>query len=83
MSVHVLEPEVEELVVRLTALTGETENDAILKAVQQRLDALSSSETEARLSRMRAISARIAAMPVLDDRSADEIMGYNEHGHFD
>jgi hypothetical protein len=29
------------------------------------------------------ISERVTRLPILDDRSADEIIGYNEHGHFD
>jgi antitoxin VapB len=29
------------------------------------------------------IVERVKRLPVLDDRSADEIIGYNEHGHFD
>lgn len=35
------------------------------------------------LDRVRAIQAEIARLPVLDARSPDEILGYNEHGHFD
>ena len=30
---------------------------------------------------IRAIQAEIAQLPVLDPRSPDEIIGYNEHGH--
>jgi antitoxin VapB len=29
------------------------------------------------------IVERVKRMPVLDDRSPDEIIGYNKHGHFD
>jgi antitoxin VapB len=29
------------------------------------------------------IVRRFNELPVLDDRSPDEILGYNEHGHFD
>ena len=35
------------------------------------------------LARVRAIQAAVARLPVLDHRSPDEILGYNEHGHFD
>ena len=35
------------------------------------------------LARVRAIQAEIAQLPVLDPRSADEIIGYNQRGHFD
>lgn len=35
------------------------------------------------LMRVRAIRAELAALPVLDDRGPDEIIGYNQRGHFD
>jgi hypothetical protein len=35
------------------------------------------------LARVRAIQEEMAQLPVLDDRSPDEIIGYNERGHFD
>ena len=35
------------------------------------------------LARVRAIQAEIAQLPILDPRSADEIIGYNDSGHFD
>ena len=35
------------------------------------------------LARVRAIQAEVARLPILDARSPDEILGYNEHGHFD
>jgi antitoxin VapB len=33
--------------------------------------------------RIQAIVDDVKKLPVLDDRSPDEIIGYNEHGHFD
>lgn len=38
---------------------------------------------ETLLARVRAIQQEIAQLPVLDERSADEIICYNERGHFD
>jgi hypothetical protein len=35
------------------------------------------------LARVRVIQEEMARLPVLDDRTADEILGHNEHGHFD
>jgi hypothetical protein len=35
------------------------------------------------LARVRAIQEEVARLPVLDGRSADEIIGYNRRGHFD
>jgi antitoxin VapB len=37
-------------------------------------------DREPRLAEMRAISQRVAALPDLDTRSADEIIGYDENG---
>lgn len=34
------------------------------------------------LARVRAIQKEVARLPVLDERSPDEIIGYNEQGHF-
>ncbi len=35
------------------------------------------------IKQMKEFANRIAAMPILDDRSDDEILGYNAEGHFD
>jgi hypothetical protein len=35
------------------------------------------------LARVRAIQEEVARLPVLDNRSPDQIIGYNERGHFD
>jgi hypothetical protein len=39
-------------------------------------------DVHALLARVRAIQQEIAQPPVLDKRSSDEIIGYNERGHF-
>ena len=41
------------------------------------------SDAAALLARVRAIQAEVAGLPVHDSRSPDEIIGYNERGHFD
>jgi hypothetical protein len=40
-------------------------------------------DADALIARVRAIQQEVAGLPVLDKRSPDEIIGYNEHGHFD
>ena len=35
------------------------------------------------LARVRAIQVEVARLPVFDSRSPEEILGYNERGHFD
>jgi len=40
-------------------------------------------DAAALLARVRAIQEEISRLPVLDDRGPDDIIGYNERGHFD
>jgi hypothetical protein len=35
------------------------------------------------LARVRAIQAEVARLPIFDSRSPEEILAYNERGHFD
>jgi antitoxin VapB len=83
MSVLIENPETDQLLGRLSALTGESCEEAVQQAVRERLERLVADDREAYITRIRAITSRIAALPVLDARTADEIIGYNEHGHFD
>jgi hypothetical protein len=59
---------------------GEHDAEIILLDAEPSLPPL---EPDKLLARVRAIQAEIAKLPILDDRSPDEILGYNEHGHFD
>ena len=40
------------------------------------------SDANVLLTRVRAIQDALARLPVLDDRSPEEIIGYNDRGHF-
>jgi hypothetical protein len=44
---------------------------------------LAEHDVEEVLKRIRRIQEEIARLPILDDRSPDEIVGYNKNGHFD
>ena len=65
---------------RVTGLpAGEHDAEIMLienEAKPQKLDA------QALLVRVRDIQTEVARLPVLDGRSPDEIIGYNEQGHF-
>jgi antitoxin VapB len=83
MKVTMDDPEFEQAVKELAAATGEPEDISVKIAVNERLDRVTRRSAKEFLSRIRKITDRVAEMPVLDARSADEIIGYNEHGHFD
>ena len=81
---HINSPDVERDVRRLAAATGESLTDAVGVSVRERLRRLRPHEDrEALLRDVRAIVNGLAKVPDQDTRSDDEIVGYNEHGHFD
>jgi antitoxin VapB len=85
-ALNIRDREVHELARRLAERTGETMTEAVRKALAERLDRTAApvpADIELRRRRIRAIVEEFRGLPVLDDRSPDEIVGYNEHGHFD
>jgi len=71
-----------EVVGKIRQLAREQHIDltqAVNLAVSHELER-SKERREARLHRMRAVADRLAALPVLDRRSADKILGYDESG---
>jgi antitoxin VapB len=84
MALHIQDPETDKLARELSAATGETITQAVNTALRERMSKVAPARSEAEyIARIKAITARVAAMPVLDNRSADEILGYNEQGLFD
>ena len=81
MGINVKNPEAERLVRALVEITGETLTDAITESVRERLERKQrGADLDRSLERVRAIQRRLQARPLLDARSADEIVGYDEHG---
>jgi antitoxin VapB len=82
MAISIKSPEADRLARQLAATTGESITMAITVAMRERLER----EERKRLSKaalleeIRAISHHCAALPVLDARSEDEILGYDENG---
>ncbi|WP_418158826.1 type II toxin-antitoxin system VapB family antitoxin [Benzoatithermus flavus] len=77
------DPEVDELARRLAARTGETVVHAVEQALRERLvrtRELSPEEIEERRRRIRAYVNEYRSLPVIDPRSPDGILGYDEHG---
>jgi antitoxin VapB len=73
--------EADRLARRLAATTGESLTEAVLVALRERLAREErrrrSESIGVRLDRWR---AEMAELPVLDPRTPDEIIGYDEHG---
>ena len=81
MALNIRNPEAERLAAELAKLTGETKTDALTKALRDRLARVRRERIGRRLAdELEEIAEHCASLPVLDDRSAEEILGYDETG---
>lgn len=85
MAILIKDREADQLIRALAERTGESITDAVKEAVRERLKNLPPSEAEIaeRKRKIDAIIARGRKLKIVDDRTPDEIIGYNERGHFD
>ena len=71
----------ERLARQVAGETGESITEAIQKSLEERWDRLKERRRGRALTRqIEDILRRVDALPTLDDRSPDEILGYDEHG---
>jgi antitoxin VapB len=81
MPLNIKEPNTKKVVLELAAITGEAVTTEVRNAVDERLQQIPRDESGRSLAdELLAIGARCSAMPDLDTRSADDILGYDEHG---
>jgi len=82
MALSIKHPEADRLARELAESTGEGITEAVLNALRERLARLRKRKPRTRplSDELRAIGERVAAMPVLDPRSGDDIIDYDERG---
>ena len=80
MAISIKDPETDRLARALAAATGESLTDAIRSALRDRLERELHRARRGIGVEVRRIQERIARLPVLDHRSPDELLGYDEHG---
>lgn len=81
MALSIKDPEADRLARELAARTGETLTETVVVSLRERLARETGrSHPIALREELAAIRRRCASLPVLDDRSAEEIIGYDEHG---
>lgn len=82
MPLSIKAPEADRLARELADTTGETITDAVIVAMRERLarEKRKREDKAALLADIRAIADHCASLPVLDTRSEDEIMGWDENG---
>ncbi|HAX45159.1 MAG TPA: type II toxin-antitoxin system VapB family antitoxin [Bryobacteraceae bacterium] len=79
---NIKDPEAHAMAKELARRTGKSLTAVVKEALQERLrrEPPAQQEQERLQAYLMRISAKIRALPVLDDRTADEIIGYDEHG---
>ena len=78
--------ETEELARRLARTIGKTPEDAIQDALQARAAAVGlnsdddASDRDAMITAARAVVRQYRQLPIIDNRTPDEFLAYDEHG---
>ena len=81
MALNIRNPETERLAAAVAKLTGETKTEAVKRALRERLSRLRRERTQRPLAdELDEIARHCARLSVLDDRTPEEILGYDEHG---
>jgi antitoxin VapB len=82
MPLSIKDPEADHLARNLAQLTGETITQAVTAALRERLarEQRKDQEVESLVKKIMDIGRHCASLPLLDRRSADEIIGYDKHG---
>lgn len=83
MPLSIKDSETEQLARELAKRTGETITQATKRALAERLKRtrhVSTLQREILLEELKSIRRRWNQLPVLDDRSPEEIIGYDENG---
>jgi antitoxin VapB len=72
--------EAHRLASKLAELKGESLTEAVLRSLRERLDREWLTPKDDIVERLLAIGEQLAKGPVYDDRTPDEIIGYDEFG---
>lgn len=81
MALSIKNPHAEELARELARRTGESITEAVALAVEERLRRLRwAPELELARREVEALLSELDALPELDARSPEEILGYDEEG---
>ena len=81
MGLNIKDEETDRLAREVAKLAGETITEAVRRSLADRVEALKAMRRDASfVGDIMAIGRRCAALPVRDERSADEILGYGDSG---
>ena len=82
MALNIKSSEADRLARELAAVTGESLTAAVTKALAERLERCRRRGGGVRRLALREIRDRVTSLTVLDERSDEEILGYDPDGTF-
>ena len=81
MALNIRNLETERLAQEVARRTGETKTEAVTQALRERLARLRRERSKRRLAdELEAIAEHCVSLPVLDARTPDEILEYDDRG---
>jgi antitoxin VapB len=80
MALSIKNDEADRLARALAAETGESLTDAVLAALRERLERERHRRGPDLVTRVGRLADELAQLPTLDDRTAEEIVGFDERG---
>ncbi len=80
MALSIKNSEADRLARELVEETGESLTDAVVAALRERLERERRRRGPGVRARIGRLADELAELPMLDDRSAEEIVGFDEHG---
>jgi antitoxin VapB len=80
MALSIKSDEADRLARELAAKTGETLTEAVEVALRERLDREQARNAASMSKRLKRLAADVAAVPIADNRTPEEIIGYDDAG---
>lgn len=80
MALSIKSDEADRLARELAAETGESLTEAVVVALRERLARQHARRRPPMSVRLRRLQSHVAALPVLDPRTPEEMLGYDDHG---
>jgi antitoxin VapB len=80
MTLNIKSPKADKLARELSDRTGENITEAVIKALEERLERTQSKYSPDLKEALTEIAKRCAKLPDLDPRSPEEILGYDKFG---
>jgi antitoxin VapB len=83
MAILIKDPAADAAIRALAQRTGETLTEAVRKAAEERLARIAPRKGRVDFEKLEKVLARLDSLPRINEHlTDDEIVGYNEEGHF-